>query len=225
MPKLTVINKTKPPPKALWFTQPNTVQTTFIGRFSTFCRIVQGFRKDLIIKYIFSWTKMYIYMFLKTTLILDNSLMDHRTWSKLHLPSFRASVWRSQRTQPGKKLWHPNCVWSILLTVRLQYGTPQGHDRPEGAKQQLSGFSCAKLTFDLQRYRLGELQTKPNIHLRLAECHFLWLNVVEFDCILVSIMKYSNKPFYTFPSKVVSPVLVGRQTELVWWDRVGSEWD
>lgn len=143
--------------------------------------------------------------------------MGHRTWSTIpvHLFSFRASVWhnraRSYGTQTVSGRFCSQCFSSVEHHRDMT--------RP-GAKQQLSGFSCATLTFELQRCRPGELQTKLkshlNIHLRLAECPFLWLDVVAFDCILVSIIKVF-KSFYTFPSKVVSPVLVGRQTELRWW--------
>lgn len=122
MPKLAVINKTKPRKKDLWFIQPNRVQTTFIGRFSTFCRIGQGFRKGLNIKYIFSSKKMYT--FLTTLLILDNSPMGHRTWSKLHLFSFRASVWRSQENTTEQEAVAPKlCLVDSAHSASLVWNT------------------------------------------------------------------------------------------------------
>lgn len=167
-----------------------------------------------------------MYTFLTTLLILDNShRTGHRTWSKLHLFSFRASDslrehnWaRSCGTQTVSRRFCSQC-FSSVKDHRDMTGQKEPNSSYLGSPVQHWPLIYNNTCLVNSRLSWNHIWTST---LRLAEFPFLWF---EFDCILVSIIKYSNKPFYTFPSKVVSPVLVGRQTELRWWDRVGSEWD
>lgn len=166
-----------------------------------------------------------MYTFLTTLLILDNSPMGHRTWSKLHLISFRAS-------DGLKEHWARSCGTQTVSRrfCSQRFSSVEDHRDMTGQKEPNSSYLGSPVkqwpliynNTGLVNSRLSWNHIWTSTLRLLAECPFLWL---EFDCILVSIIKYSNKPFYTFPSKVVSPVLVGRQTELRWWDRVGSEWD